>query len=318
MSDLRISQLPAAAVLTGAEVIELVQQGANVQLPISALAAGATQFSILGGPTTAINGALNNQFAWALATGVNFNGGGTHTLYTNNSGAGGLSGIVMPHNANFSTTAPTPTGTTLGGTVGGSTYFALGAHTNGLCYLSTNIATTTGTSPTAIVRAASNGLPVAGFTFTGYIFFNAVGAGMSFFMGFTSAAMPVAQGTAVSSLLNSLGLGIDAGDTNFSFYYNSGAGSATKVGLSITPASVLNHLMRLTITCDGLGNCTLQLVDFDNNNASSSLSLPTNTAALPAANQLLTWTAFIDNNATATTLSFGMPWGFFTFGFGSL
>lgn len=315
MSDLRITQMPPNALLTGAELIELVQSGVNVRAPLSQLAGATSQFTLLGNPNGSINGNLNNHFIW-LSGGPQLPGGGGTSGASNAVTAG--TAVSWPHIAAFGSQAPNSSAALLGGSVPLGTYPTGSViNTPNGVYMPTTFATVTSPSQAGHIRVASNGLPIAGFTVTHYFVLLVNQPGQVMFHGYCSSAGPLAAiSTPSTALLNSIGLGMDTSDTTLQFMINNAAGAASKTDLGVTPASLVGHLLRLTITCDGLGNCQLQLLDMEVGGLAYTLTLPTATTKLPAANTLLIYHSYNNNPGGAANVSFGTMWIFCTCGFG--
>lgn len=101
MTDKKISQLGAAATLTGAELVELVQGGANVQSNVAAIAAAASVHTLINIFTT--NGTWTKPAGAILVEAILIGGGGggssgccgTNPTDQRNGGPGGNGGNLV-------------------------------------------------------------------------------------------------------------------------------------------------------------------------------------------------------------------------------
>jgi len=277
--DLKISQLAPSIPLTGSELVEVVQGGVNVETTTSALSGLQTTFNIIGYPTGTIGANLADQIAW-FATWPAITGGGFTNAYPNFDPT--PKGWVQVGNTNVQ--GFTGNGSNLYSSIQWSGFFTSAA-TNNPCeiYAPVQWCVTTNPSEVALIRAASNGLPIAGFTMTSYVAFTTAISTQQFFMGFANANGALPGSTVPSSLTNMIGLAKDGTDTNLQFMINNGSGSASKFDLGVSLSTLVFHLLRLVITCDGVGNCTIALSDMEAGGLTYSQSYPTSTAKLPAA-----------------------------------
>lgn len=318
--DLKISQLPAASGLSGAELVELVQGGVNVQGTTGQLGAVANTAAMGGNPLApSLNGNLNQNFAWAVAN-------------QSAPGASALSSIAAwVGSGNTFTTTGTQTvqdltgaGATCGLSVRAN-ILTSAAGANSSAESTYGLLAVGPPCQTALLRACQNGFAVAGFTMTLYFVLTTITANEQVFMGFAQVANTAFSGSFVpSTQTNQIALIKDAGDTALQFAINNGAGSASKTALTgATLAALQNHLLRLYLTCDGVGNVTMTLTDLESTGAVAgspwTISYPTATTKLPVAyaasdqNQMtMHW--HINNGGTATAVAFGVNFMYLTGG----
>jgi hypothetical protein len=316
MANEKISQMPAAATLTGSELVELVQAGVNVQSTVATLASQAGgAFAGNGNPNGVLSAALANQLLWAVgepsltASGqivASCNGDPNSGWHYSGNGAFGTG--QAPNGSGANLAASVNMGW-LNTTVTANTTYEL----NNSSFYATN-------PELALYRLLTNGLPIAGFTMTIYFALLLVVATETMFIGFAPSggvgsygAFPTSQ--VMANLLNCVGFGFDNGDTDVSFIYNNGSGTATKSSLGITPAALANQLLKLVITCDGAGNVNFTLTNLESGGNTYSLSVPTATAKLPVANQLVQPHIFVGNGSTASNARLGVKNIFITTGF---
>lgn len=265
-------------------------------------------FTAFGNPNAfPLNSGLSFQLKWATAV-------------PSTPGGGGLNGISSGG------TAPgwTATGSTTGQNFNGAganlaATVQLGIFTSSAAANSTaeHIATLfNATIPSAYpcVRILSNGLPVAGFTMALYFVFTTVIANEQVFFGFCPGTAGLGGSQVPSALLNMIGLGRDTADTNLQFMINNGAGTASKTDLGVTLASLANKLLRLVITCDGVGNCSIVLSNMESGGSQFTANYPAATAKLPAANVLVEPHWHINNGGTAASVAYGVSSGYITVG----
>jgi hypothetical protein len=320
MANEAISQMPAAATLTGTELIEVVQSGVNVRSTVANIVASAsiTQASLQGASSQtpaqfAAAGNFATQLIWM--TGVpELTGGGAPGGATNQGIGVGWQNL----GGTFSAQQPTGTGANLAATVGTGILTSSSA-ANSMASANATVFNSAGACMN-MVRAYSNGLPVAGFTMTFYFTLRTIQAGGAIFFGLAPGTEGFSATQVPSALLNTVGLGMDQSDTNLSFYINNGSGSATKSSLGVTPANLQNQLLRLVITCDGLGNVAFALTNLEATGTyagqSWTLSYATSTAKLPATNTLIEPQLYMNNGGTAVAVAFGFVYFFATCGFG--
>lgn len=313
MTDLKISQLPGATALTGAELIELVQGGVNVQSTTSALA--GSLFSLFGNPNGgALNASLANQFAWVT-------------------GFPSVPGAVYNSQTNIGTGTPWSSVGTLssqslnggGANLGSSVQLLIqtsSSAANGSCDLYNAVFNSTNPASIALVRLASSGLLIGGFTMTLYFVLTTTIVGEQIFMGFVPGLGAIAGTTTPSNLTNMIGLAKDSTDTNLQFMINNGAGVASKTSLGVTHTSLQGHLLRLVITCDGAGNCATTLSDLESGGQTYTISYPAATTKLPAvfssAGGQVEPHIHINNGGNAAAVAYGLQALFITGGFGSI
>lgn len=307
-----IASLPVAGNLAGTELLVLSASGVPESATTAQIAALAV--SIIGAPNTSpsslfgvgsFSGNLINMTATPQLT------GGGLLEFTTNSGVG--SGNWSNLNGTYSAQQVNGAGTNLSASVGLGIQTS-GTGANSLAETSTTLFNPSGPS-VPLMRATSNGLGIAGFTFTMYFNFIVTQSVESIFFGFCTSISTLGN-IVPSALLNTLGLGKDSGDTNLSWYYNGSSGSATKVSLGVTPASLANQLLRLVITADPLGNCVMTLTNMESGGSQiSTISLPTATAKLPVTNQLLAPHLYTNNTSSGVACSYGVQYIFITAGF---
>jgi hypothetical protein len=316
---------PAPANLTGAEIVIVNAAGQQENATTAQIAAlaGANQYLVTGNP---------NQTQTAFAAAGNFNpftcwsscfpqlaGSGQLTGQSNSPvGPGWNRGDSGSSTAQYFNGA----GTNIAATVQAGIFESLTSANQQVEHYAT-MYNATSPSAVALVRACTNGLPVAGFTMVLYFFFSIVLSGGNIFFGFAPGTGSLGATTTTSSLLNMIGLGKDGGDTNLSFMINNGSGTAAKTSLGVTPASLANQMLRLVITCDGLGNCAITLTNMEAGGASYSVSYPTATAKLPVASGniaggLVEPHFYMNNGGTASGVAYGINSGFITSGFASV
>jgi hypothetical protein len=316
MANEKISQMPEAASLTGSELIELVQSGVNVQSTVSALAAAASgAFAGNGNPNGVLSAALANQLFW-LASEPSLTASGQLNAICNGdaasawhyTGSGAVGTGQAPSGSGANLAASVNMGWLNTTSVANTTY-----ELNNTSFYTSNPELT-------LYRVLTNGLPIAGFTMTIYFSMLLVVSTETLFIGFAPSggngsygAFPTNQ--VMANLLNCVGLGFDNGDTNVSFIYNNGSGTATKSSLGVTPASLASQLLKLVLTCDGAGNINFTLYNLESGGNTYSLSLPTATAKLPVANQLVQPHIFVGNGGTASNARLGIKNIFITTGF---
>jgi hypothetical protein len=310
MANEKTSQMPAAAALTGAELVEMVQGGASTQTTVSTLGGSiASNPSITGNPNGGALGSLAYQLGWMLFSPL-----------TN----GALSGTSN----SFSTPSPTlQAGTTTFQQFNGAgsnlaNSVQMGIHTSSAS-ANQNAEYTfpiidTLSSVAQIARVFSNGLPLAGVSLCMYFQIKTTTPLMNIFFGFSSTHGALGGSFVPSTALNAMGLGKDNADSTLSFMINNGSGSATKTPLAgATLAAIANHLLRLTITCDGAGNVNMVLTDLEAGGLGSfSITYPTATAKLPVANTQLAFHLMINNGGTAVAVAYGIKGIWITYALG--
>jgi hypothetical protein len=298
MADLKISQLPAAAALTGSELIELVQSGNNVQSTAGAIASSAS-------PTTT----LANQGIW-WTTFPSIAGG---LAGVSNVGTGGGSPSWVPNVSAVNQAANNAGATIAAATQMGTFTSAAGAN---------SAADIVSSGPAVnMIRAFSNGLPIAGFSMTLFFAFTTTVSTEQCFFGYSPGSGNLSGSQVPSALTNMIGLGRDSGDTNLQFMINNGSGSAAKTDLGVTLASLANKMLKLVITCDSVGNCAISLTNIESGGGLvSSVSYPTATAKLPVAGATAQVgpRMHVNNGGTASAVAFGIAQSYFTAGFAGL
>jgi hypothetical protein len=312
MSNQKISQLPAASALTGTELVELVQSGANVQSTPAALAALAPApnvFSVMGNPTqtpaqfaAAGFGSQGIWFTMFSQIGGGFGG----------SGNAGSSGWVINSGTNTNQALNASGANIATATQMGLVTSAAGAN---------SAADITNNNPAVnMIRGMANGLPIAGFTMTLYFALTTAIASEQCFFGYAQGTGGY-PGTQVPSAVNNMiGLARDTADTNLQFMINNASGTASKTDLGVTLASLAGKMLRLVITCDNVGNCAITLSNMESGGLSYSVSYPTATAKLPAVGATTQYAPrfHCNNGGTASAVAFGISAAYFTVGFAGL
>lgn len=110
------------------------------------------------------------------------------------------------------------------------------------------------TSTNRVLRSAAASALAGGFDVFCRFAMNTASAGQRLFVGlgpFTAAPTSTVD---PSTYLNCIGLGKDAADTNVQIMHNDGAGSATKIDLGVSMASLQGKVLELTLHCDPNGS----------------------------------------------------------------
>lgn len=292
MANQKISQMPVATALTGSELIELVQGGANVQSTVTAAAALApapTPAGVLSPVSTEIwvMGIANGNsgtFPLMLGPGASING--QLNLGANGAGASGRAGVPSS----------------------GSMYLGIGSlilpQTAGSINSAAEVTFNPTTTAMLSYRKVSGGLPIAGFTFVFVGGFDTVRADQTAFFGMGPTA--IFGGTVVpSALLNVVGFGKDQTDVNLQFMVNNGAGSAAKTDTGLVFTSLLRHLFKITITCDTLGalvTATIQDLEVSGPFATKTFTVADGAAKNVVADLKITPHMYIGTGATTSTV----------------
>lgn len=319
MANLKISQLPAASALTGAELIEMVQAGANVQSTVAALGGQvSSNYGIVGGPNSQL-GSIASNLTWIAGyynASANAMYGSGNIVQSN-----GYGPLSLWNNAGLATTKQVfnGAGSNLANSIQMGIFNSNNVASSGAWINNLICGVAASGVPAPINRVLANGVPVAGFTLCLYFTLTNVINVMQLFFGFVGNAIGAVGGANVpSQFINSIGLGRDSGDTNLQFMINNGSGTAQKTDLGVTHTSLANQLLRLVITCDGFGNCTITLTNMESGGLQYTQSYPTATAKLPAA-QASTGSSmmplfYVNNGGQASTVSFGCKYIFMTLG----
>lgn len=132
-------------------------------------------------------------------------------------------------------------------------------------------------------------------TATGYIFW----AGLQGSINQT----PATATDNASNQVNIIGVGKDAGDTNFQFMFNDASGVATKVDTGITPSATTMYALRAY--CKPNDTVVyLEIEDLSNNTLYPSTGAGYAASSnLPSSTTQLTWGMNISNNATAAVVA---------------
>jgi hypothetical protein len=130
----------------------------------------------------------------------------------------------------------------------------------------------------------SNIAGLGGFFFTARVTFNTWTAGNRLFVGFGTATTTMVT-VNPSTLLNTLGFCIDAGETAITFLHNDGVGTGKKETIAGQPALATNNAYAFYIFCKPNDNTVYFRLDYLNTNtilidSSINTDLPINTTAL--------------------------------------
>jgi hypothetical protein len=156
-----------------------------------------------------------------------------------------------------------------------------------------------GVTGAGVVRGNAAG--IGGFTHTETFGVNQSVAGCRLFAGLWVAGGAVGN-VDPSTLLNMVGIGLDAADTNLQIMHNDGAGAATKVDLGASFPGRTNavDLYKLELSCIPNGSDITYTVTRLNTGATTSGTLSTN---LPVNTVYMSQTLHINNGATAAVCS---------------
>lgn len=309
MADLKISQLSAAAPLTGAELVELVQSGVNVQSTTGALMTAPASGTIFGNPGSPFNLGLGSVVRWAVST---CNPIGNLIEAGTTSDGLGIQWTATP--AVSSHQAPNLGASTIGAATGfpllvSAAALNSGADLNGAGTWSTN-------GPQIMYRLLSPALPIAGFSLVFYGCMTALAAAATCFFGMGPSGAAFSGSQVPSAALNSIAFAKDIGDTNLQFIYNNGAGTATKTDTGMAFTSLLNHMFKLVITCDVLGNVTASFTDLEAGGLGSvSYGVASATVKLPAVNTNVQPRFYMSTGNQAVAVSWGFHSVFTASGF---
>ncbi len=256
MANVKISELPAAAALTGTEQIPLVQSGGTDRTTAQAIAdlAGVSQTDVLMSTLARVG------YAHAPDPG---GGGGMVAvgLTAQNAASGGGAG------------PPTPDGST-----------ALKSVLSQLVNVTSSSADLTAgyQFPGILVFRATTG-NLGGFVFKCRLGITTNPGGQRYAIGL--AASSLGQTDDPSTLINCFLLGKDAADANLSVMHNDGSGTATKVSIGPTLASLLGKLLDVTLSCDAAGTMSWEVMVVDDGTTYSgtvSTNVPATNAAMAA------------------------------------
>lgn len=251
MADQKISQLLAASPLTGAELIELVQGGANVQSTAAAVAA------VVAATPASINTIVSAQNWFKLV----FNGQSAAIPTLASGQAYGTTPANWGNIGGFGSFGHNPAATSIWLSLARVQHSSAAAINSAVELFNSNANTW---SPS--IRKASGGAPVAGFSFTWFGSFVATKTDQTVFVGLSASPVASALGGSLvpSAMVNAVGFGKDTGDANLQFMVNNGAGSAAKTDTGVTMASIQGHFVSVTISCDTVGALiTATLTDYE-------------------------------------------------------
>jgi hypothetical protein len=218
--DEKISQLPTASTLTGTELAEVVQGGANKQVPLSALG------PLLGLPITLASIMAKQSWGYAIASNPGFacfwissfnSQGGSVTA---NNPAPASSWLLS--NANITNTSS-----------------ALNNSEAGFM---------TAFTPASFFQSISSSAFGGGYEVGLLMGFQLTKASQRAFFGVcTFNLSPLLSNRDPSVALNTAGFGKDSGDTNLFFMHNGPSGVASKIDLGISFASIQGKLLRARV-----------------------------------------------------------------------
>ena len=284
MADLKISQLPAAGVLTGAELIELVQAGANVQSNVTNVIAAVVPQIVTA---ATVNGTFASQ-SWALAIqGGNFSSAINPPIGPGNQG-----------NIQTFTGFGGGSNTDHGGVPSASTWYGttdfLLLNTAAIVNDSKDASFAVGASghgALAMYRKLSGGMALAGFTVIFIGGFDTFRSDQTAFIGLVGTQGGLGGAAIPSAQVNSVGFGKDQGDANLQFMVNNGSGSATKTDTGLVFGSAIGrHLFQITLTCDAAGALvTAQIKDLEPASpfATKNFTVADGATKIPVADALL-------------------------------
>lgn len=311
MTDLKISQLPAAAALTGAEKIELVQSGDNVQSTAAALGTFVASTVPPGTPAALNSGGVSPAVASSNLWLQNW-----QFLVWN----GQTAGIPNPAAGSAYGTSPAIWATG-GGAMGtfpdnpaaGSVWLAQ-SRVRGVSAAAIN-------SPQEIYnnndnaygisyRKVSASPLIAGFNLIWIGSFSLTKSDQVMFVGWCPHVPGQALGGSFvpSATLNMVGFGKDTGDVNIQFMSNNGAGTATKTDTGVTMASIQAHMVRIAVGCDPAGAViTATLQDLEVGGVTKTYTLLDAAAKNIVADQKVTPHIHVNTGpTTATSVELGV------------
>jgi len=262
MANIRISQLPAASTLTGAELVPLVQNGQTVQTPISGFSATFTftqTFLTIGNQSSTLPGSRYIAVSTGL-TGTDGGAGNPYTLSISNTGvsAGTYTFPTITVNAqgqitaassntgeitsiSFGTTGLTPNTPTTGSVVVAGTLATTNGGTGltsftsgGAVYATSSSALTTGTLP-----SGSGGTGLTSFTSGGAVYATSTSA-------LTTGTLPVASG----------GTGITTLTAGYIPYGNGTGAFASNSSFTFTGTTLYSPTLSVTSTISTTPNLT--------------------------------------------------------------
>jgi hypothetical protein len=169
------------------------------------------------------------------------------------------------------------------------------------------VATTTTAGTFAEVRNntaqwfLSNTANMGGFHFVARFGLNVTATVQRVFVGLTASTAAMTN-VAPTTLVNSLGFGVDSGNTTFRFYNNAaGTGTATDLGANFPSGTAATYFYEATIFAPA-GNAGTVYYSLQRLN-DGLVTNGTVTTNLPAVATMLTWHAFQTNNTSATATS---------------
>lgn len=251
MPNAKISELSAAAALTGTELIELVQSGDNVRGTTQAVANLASSL-IPANPLS-----LDSQF--------------TAFRFDQSTGNFSFLGVGTSMGTTGTESIPVRDANSLLGSLSRLRVVSAAGQVAARWFL----------NKYGMVRAVDGIADGGGFSTTLLFGVENAGAaaGQKAFFGLWAGSSQPLQGAEASATPNCLGVGKDSGDTNLYFLHNDDGATATKFDTGLTWASLDGKVLQLKISCGKTGTpvaITFRVIDTDvevTYSASSNLPL---------------------------------------------
>ncbi len=298
-----ISALPAAAGLTGAELVPIVQGSTTVQTTAQHIA------DLGGGAVAAVNVSYDNAGSGLAGTNaqdaidelaalanappvflrsVVFSGQGV--------GTNGFTLIGMNLAQRGTTSNPTTTGA---GTRGEATMRGrLTSAASGFQTIDFY---------TDVLRAyrAVSGNPLAGgFKYTSELVLTTADVGQAFFAGLAAQTGYLFVDTVdLSAVVDMCGFGKSGTDTNLQFFHNDASGTATKVDLGVVFTGLIGKLLRFQVDTTDTGDVHYLLTDLETGSVLASGTVSTD---LPTIDQALQTHEMADTQSTSTAVVLDM------------
>lgn len=146
-----------------------------------------------------------------------------------------------------------------------------------------------------------NAPSLGGFTYVARFGISAVNADMRWFVGQVGSASVIAN-VNPSTVLNTIGFGMDSGDTNVQFITNDGTGSATKTDMGATfPAAVVGQVYEVRIFCAPNGTFIGGSIENLNTGVvSTQMNITTN---IPSSTTLMSPQIWVNSGTTASAVA---------------
>lgn len=296
MADLKISQLPAAAALTGSELVELVQSGGNVKSTIGAVTATA--------PVPTLQTLSITTENYQVVRGDPRAGGVI---------ASGPVGAPWASSSSQTLVSPNPNAANLGLAVGMAyTSSAATGNTGADFFANQN-------NCRAYRQALASPL-LGGFQLYWEFLLVNTKSDQTFFIGWAPGTVSLGNTVVPSALINMVGFGKDQGDANLQFMVNNGAGTATKIDTGIAWSSfgtfANRHLLSVRLDCDAAGNTiTATFTDLETGGATFTTTVPTAQPKNIPANTAVSPHLYAgEGTATTTGVSVGFKYAYFNYG----